>query len=144
MIKAFKKVTNTHQISMGLFCAIVCLFVPILSRTPKGLDWVIHYMPQSMDGFFTWLVLALIPPAVVFLSSLIAKPRFYLPLALAFLTAVISSAYYHHDYDLSPATLAASNLAGIGLVIFSMLTSFYAFVAGLIGFGIQRLLLSID
>lgn len=125
---------DSRKIIIGICCSVFCLFVPIISRIPKGFDWVMQYKPQSTFGFMMELVIASPPLVIMFTAALISKTRFYLPLVFSFLTAVILLAYHHHDYNLD---LSQGNLAGVGLVFISMQVSFYTFLAGLIGAGFE-------
>lgn len=127
---------NNRTIGLGLFCAIVSFFLPILSRLPRGLEWVMHYLPSSGESIFGNLFLlmfALIPPVVIFLFGLNSKSKFCLPLVFAFLAIVIVSVPYYYYLDFTKY-----NLAGVGLVYIPIIASFFGVVAGLIGIWIEN------
>ena len=156
MLGIFNKLTNTFKKRIGLACAIFCLFVPLLSRMPRGMDWVMQYFPMlpvsNMDigsiigallfavipGNLFLLAFASIPPVIVFVCALKSKTRFYLPLVLSFIATVIASAYFHHDYDFD---LYTYNLAGLAFILFPMQISFFAGLAGGIGIILEEVFL---
>ncbi len=130
--------------------------MPILSRVPRGRDWVMQYFPRLpvayMDldsiigellfsvipGQLFFLVLAAMPSVIVFIGALKSKSIFYIPLVCSFLAAVIVSAYLHHDYDYDIYTY---NLAGLAFIIFPIQISFWTGVAGVFGLVIEELFL---
>lgn len=150
---------NTFKKRIGLFCAMVCLLVPILSRIPRGMDWVMQYFPtlliSNMDigsiigellfaiipGNIILLAFALIPPAIVYLCSLKSKTRYYLPLLFSFITTVIATAYYHHDFDYD---LYTYNLAAIAFFIFPMYIAFFGGAAGVMGAVVETVIIWVE
>ena len=62
------------KLKLGLAAALVCLILPLLSRLPRGMDWVAQYYPDK--GYLLIAILffggcALVPALVVLVSFLV-------------------------------------------------------------------------
>lgn len=112
----------------GMIAALGCLVVPLLSRAPRGSDWVAQYLPGAM--FFG--AFALIPGIVVFVAFLVSKEPLYLPGVLATIIAYALLVVLHYDNDLS-----ADAQAAFTLMIFPVIVAGVAVIAGGIGYVVQ-------
>lgn len=114
------------KVKLGLAAATGCLIVPILSRLPKGVEWVAQYRPDEghfIGGILFFGGFALIPAVVVFVAFLVSRePRFF-PGLFATAAAYATLIYLHHDNDLAADAQAALTLVFIPL--------FVAFIAAL-------------
>ena len=123
------------RIRIGLVAAMLCLAVPLLSRIPRGVDWVTQYLPEEghlIGGLFFLGAFAMIPAVVVFGAAVLSRPPFYFPVVISTLVAIAMLGYWHHDND-----LAADAQAAISLIFIPIYAAVLSLVAGVAGIGLQ-------
>ena len=106
------------------YVLIVVWFIalPYLSRLPRGLDWVLSYLPDEGKLLFGLLFFAAFAclPAIVMIGALKSLAPFNPRLALLpFLVMSIATILAHYDYDLSSDAQAA-----IWLVVAPVIVAF--------------------
>lgn len=123
------------KLKLGLAAALVCLILPLLSRLPRGMDWVAQYYPDK--GYLLIAILffggcALIPALVVLVAFLVSRgPRFW-PGLFATVTAWVMLIYWHHDND-----LAADAQSALTLIFIPLYAAAIAAVAAVLGWIVQ-------
>jgi len=93
---------------------LACVAMPWLARLPKGLEWVSQYVPEEgmvLTGLLFLGSFSLLPGIVAACMVLLSRPRFYLPVSMATLFALIFLGYAHYHLD-----LAADAQASIALI----------------------------
>ena len=125
------------RIFIGLITAAICLALPYLSRLPYGLEWVEQYRPD--DGYFSsgmlfFQVFAVIPSIVTFLSAIVSRSPYYLPVLLASFAAFAFLILFHHAND-----LAADAQSALTLIFIPIFAAGGAILAGGIGLAIQEI-----
>jgi hypothetical protein len=123
------------QTKIGLLAGSLCLAIPVLSRLPRGSDWVAQYLPDEghfISGTLLIGAFAMIPAIIVFFTALISKSPLFLPVVISTLTTITMLAYCHHNND-----LAADAQAAISLIIIPIYAACFAIVGGAVGFGLQ-------
>ena len=123
------------QTKIGLLAGSLCLAIPVLSRLPRGSDWVAQYLPDKghfISGTLLFGAFAMIPAITVFFTALISKSPLFFPVVISTLTTIIVLAYWHHNNDLT-----ADAQAAISLIIIPIYATCFAIVGGAVGFGLQ-------
>ena len=123
------------KLKLGLVAALVCLVLPLLSRLPKGMDWVAQYYPDK--GYVLIAILffggcALVPALVVLVAFLFSRGPRYWPGLFASLVAWAMLIYWHHDND-----LAADAQSALTLIFIPLYAAAIAAVAALLGWIVQ-------
>jgi hypothetical protein len=125
------------KLKLGLAAALVCLILPLLSRLPRGMDWVAQYYPDK--GYVLIAILffggcALVPAIVVLVAFLVSRGPRYWPGLFASLAAWGLLIYWHHDND-----LAADAQSALTLIFIPLYAAAIAAVAALLGWIVQFL-----
>jgi hypothetical protein len=123
------------KLKLGLAAALVCLILPLLSRLPRGMDWVAQYYPDK--GYLLIAILffggcALVPALVVLVAFLCSRGPRYWPGLFASLVAWAMLIYWHHDND-----LAADAQSALTLIFIPLYAAAIAAVAALLGWIVQ-------
>ena len=122
-------------LKLGLAAALLCLILPLLSRLPRGMDWVAQYYPDK--GYVLIAILffggcALVPALVVLVAFLVSLGPRYWPGLFAAVTAWALLIYWHHDND-----LAADAQSALTLIFIPLYAAAIAAVAALLGWIVQ-------
>lgn len=123
------------KFKLGIAAALVCLILPLLSRLPRGMDWVAQYYPDK--GYVLIAILffggcALVPAIVVLVAFLVSRGPRYWPGLFASLAAWGLLVYFHHDND-----LAADAQSALTLIFIPLFAAAIAAVAALLGWILQ-------
>jgi len=123
------------KLKLGLAAALVCLILPLLSRLPRGMDWVAQYYPDK--GYVLIAILffggcALVPALVVLVAFLFSRGPRYWPGLFASLAAWSLLIYFHHDND-----LAADAQSALTLIFIPLYAAAIAAGAALFGWIVQ-------
>ncbi|GEM_PF-1330413 len=124
-------------LKLGLVAALVCLILPLLSRLPRGMDWVAQYYPDKgyvLIGILFFGGCALVPALVVLVAFLFSRGPCYWPGLFATVAAWGLLIYFHHDND-----LAADAQSALTLIFIPLYAAAIAAVAALLGWIAQWL-----
>jgi hypothetical protein len=125
------------KLKLGLAAALLCLILPLLSRLPRGMDWVAQYFPDKghvLIGILFFGGCALVPAVVVLVAFLVSRGPRYWPGSLAAVAAWGLLVYFHHDND-----LAADAQSALTLIFIPLYAAAIAAGAGALGVVVQAL-----
>ena len=117
---------------------LVAFVAPYLSRIPgtitHGSEWFWSYLPSfSAFMFFgAFNLISLIPLLVV--GIFFVRGKFKVSFALATLTHLVSTFWFHHNYD-----LAADAQAGIGLIFIPIVVGAITLAVGAVSMLVEWL-----
>ena len=129
-----KKGTKYNKISLALLAILYVNILPYMCRLPKGINWTKQYLPDEghLIGGLIFFHCFYSIPAVLLILSIYTSKKYAIPFIFTFLTVTIATIYLNYGYD-----LASDAQAAIGLIFMPIITSFFGFIAFLLGHAIQ-------